>query len=361
MYRMASVNWKESMGQTYEFYEVDPKTWLDKRKIETVKSVNITRDSTDETVEHATLEATDLDREMYLRVYLVVFQNGFKFSEPLGTFLIQTPSETINYNQRNSSIDAYSPLTELKEKKPSIGFTILKGEDIMNRAAELSAENMRAPVIKASSSGKVVEQESGFVANTDDNWLSFTDDLIANAEYTKGLTPLGEMIFLPNQNVSRMNPVEEFSDDEQSILYPEITLTRDLYGIPNVVEVVHSTDKNFYIARCVNDDPSSPTSTIRRGREIVHRVTSPDSFASGETYQLDDYAEQLLKSLSNIEYKISFTHGYCPVRLGDCVRITYKEAGLYNVKAKIIRQTIRCETGCSISEEAVYTSNLWKE
>ena len=66
-----------------------------------------------------------------------------------------------------------------------------------------------------------------------------------------------------------------------------------------------------------------------------------------------------MKDLSTIEYTVSYTHGYCPVRLGDCVRLNYKAAGITDIKAKVISQSIKCEPGCPVSEKAVFTTKLW--
>lgn len=74
---------------------------------------------------------------------------------------------------------------------------------------------------------------------------------------------------------------------------------------------------------------------------------------------VDEYAKSMLKSLSTLQYTISYVHGYCPVRVGDCIRFMYPEAGLKDVKAKIISQSISCEPGCPVTEKATYTVKLW--
>ena len=76
--------------------------------------------------------------------------------------------------------------------------------------------------------------------------------------------------------------------------------------------------------------------------------------------QRKEYAVKLMKELSSVQYTVSYSHGYCPVRVGDCVRLNYSSAGLNNVKAKVISQTIKCESGCSVSEKAVFTTKLWR-
>lgn len=64
--------------------------------------------------------------------------------------------------------------------------------------------------------------------------------------------------------------------------------------------------------------------------------------------------------MSALEYTISYTHGYCPVRIGDCVRLNYSRAGLRGIKAKVISQSIKCEPGCPVTEKAVFTTQLWR-
>ena len=75
---------------------------------------------------------------------------------------------------------------------------------------------------------------------------------------------------------------------------------------------------------------------------------------------MDDYARRELKNLSSIEYTITYSHGYRPVRLNDCVRLRYPQAGLDNIKAKVVSQSIECRPGCKVTETAVYTNNLWE-
>jgi hypothetical protein len=165
---------------------------------------------------------------------------------------------------------------------------------------------------------------------------------------------------LPKQDTASLQPVWTYDDDNSSILYPDFSMDHDLYGIPNVVEVVYSGGGTPYYARAVNDDVNSPTSTVNRGREIVHRVTNPSLIGNPTNNQIDDYAEQLLRELSTLEYTISYTHGYCPVRVGDCVRLNYARAGVTDIKAKVISQSIKCEPGCPVTEKAVFTTKLWR-
>lgn len=348
--------WSDSMQQTYEYYTVNPNTWRDDTRIKTIKSCSITRDSEVETLGSATFDITGSLGECYVRVYLVTVQNGVTERHPLGTYLVQTPSSSFSGKVQTASVDAYTPLLELKEKSPPIGYSIPKGTNIMDVAYMLVRDNARAPVSKPQCDAKLFYD---FVADPNDTWLSFLIALISNAKYSFSLDEMGRILFAPQQSTASLQYVDTFSDGDDSILYPEISVSHDIYEIPNVVEVIYSSGSDSYYAKVVNDDPNSPVSTISRGREIVKRVTDPDLIGDPTENQIQDYAERLLKNCSSIECEMSFSHGYRPVRLGDCVRIDYRRAGLMGIKAKIISQSISCTLGCSISERAVFTKDLW--
>ena len=350
-------DWTASMQQTFEYYVVNPNNWKDDYQLKNVKKCSINRDSTVETLGSATIDVTDYVGECYIRTYLITIQNGVREKHPLGTHLVQTPSSTFDGKKRDVSMDAYTPLLELKENPPPLGYSILKGENVMENAYRIIREHVRAPVVKTECDKTLFKD---FVANTNDTWITFCSDLIANAKYVLDLDELGRVLFAPKQETASLQPMWTFTDDNSSILYPELTLKQDLYGIPNVVEVVYSSGKNYYSARVVNDDSNSPTSTARRGREIIHRVTNPELSGDPTEEQIQLYAENLLKELSTLESTVTYTHGYCPVRIGDCVRLNYTRAGLKNIKAKVISQSIKCETSCSVTEKAVYTTKLWR-
>lgn len=350
-------DWSASMQQSFEYYIVDPGTWKESKRLDNVVSCSITRDLSVETLGSATIDVTNSVGECYIRAYLVTIQNGLRERHPLGTFLVQTPSSSFDGKIRNVSMDAYTPLLELKENPPPLGYSIFKNENIMEKAYQIAREHTRAPVVQASSANTLYND---FVANSGDTWLSFLTDLIANAKYNFELDEFGRILFSPKQDTASLQPVWTYDDNNSSILYPSISMDHDLYGIPNVVEVIYSNGRDFYYARVINDDPNSPTSTISRGREIVHRDTNPSVIGDPTNAQIQEYAKTLLRSLSTVEYTVSYTHGYCPVRLGDCVRINYARAGIVDVKARVISQSIKCEPGCPVTEKAVFTTKLWR-
>lgn len=350
------IDWTASMQQTFEFYIVDPISWANTRQIDSIIDCTIDR-NTEDTLGSATFTTSETFEECYIRVYLVCNQNGVTEKFPLGTFLVQTPK--IEYNGRTKSItmDAYTPLIELKDTSPSYGYSVMEGANILSTAADIVDDVVRVPVIRANDAETL---NGSFLADFDnDSWLSFLTDLIANAKYHFDLDELGRIMFAPDQVAEAMQPIWTFDDGNSSILYPSVTLDRDLYGIPNVVEVLYSTDTGYKFARIENRDENSPVSIPSRGREVLHRVNNPDDLTNPSQAIINNYATELLRELSTLEYTISYSHGYCPVRVGDCVMLNYKRAGLTGLKAVVKTQSIKCTTGCEVTETAVFSSRLW--
>lgn len=363
-------DWTKSMEQSFEYYTVEPTTLADVKRLDNVKKASFGRDAESQTLGSATIDVTNSVGESYIRGYLKTIQNGVTEKFPLGTVLSQTPSSSFNGKVRDVSMDCYTPLIELKEKYPPLGYTVRKGTRIMDAAYNIVKANCRVPVNKVEpiygkdANGEQIDLsptlQYDFVAEVNDTYLSFVIALIANANYELALGDRGDILFAPIQKLESLQPVWTFNDDNSSILLPEITVKHDLYGIPNVYEVVYSYGGDYKEAKAVNDDPNSPTSTVNRGRIIPYRDTDPSISGYVTQDQLDAYAERKLKEMSTLEYTVTYTHAYCPVRIGDCVRLNYAKAGINNIKAKVISQNIKAEPGCPVSEKAVFTSKLWR-
>lgn len=349
------IDWTKSMIQTYEVWKVDPYTWGDVERISNVTSCSITRDSESDLLQNASLTVEGIYDEIYIRIYIICIQDSETYKESLGTFLVQTPSESYDGKAVLSTLDAYSPLIELQDKYPSFGYCIRKNTNILDISGRLVAEQCRAPVIFATSDK---ELNYDFAAESDEDWLSFLKAYISNADHSLGLDELSRIIFVPYQPLSAMRPRFIFTDDNSSIVQPSITVSRDLYGTPNVVEVLYSKSTGMLYSRAVNDNENSVISTVRRGREVVKRITNPDLPGVPSQAMIDEYTQKALQELSIIEYEVKYTHGYCPVRVGDCVRLNHPRLNPAGVNAKITSQTITLGTGVMVEETSRYTSDL---
>ena len=352
------TDWHESRTNTYEYYLVDPKSWNNRMKLDNVTSGSVTRDAEKDTLVSATLEVDGEDLgEFYVRIYLVAIQNGIGDRRPLGTFLVQTSSSKFDGKTKSPSLTAYSPLLEMKDNQPPLGYAVRKGAKALEQVTNSFLDYCRAPVIPVSSPNDTLEVD--FVADPNDTWISFNNDMLAQVKYYIDLDEMGRVMFAPIQEVEAMQPVFTYNDDNSSILYPEVTKSIDIYGIPNTLEVVYSGDDHYMTAVAINDDPNSLISTVSRGRTVFKRIENPGILGVPTQGELQEYANKTLRELSEVDCQISYQHGYNDVRINDCVRLNYQRAGLSNIKAKVIKQKINCDTECKVDETVVFKKKLW--
>lgn len=352
------MNYNASMIQSFEYYKVDPSSWQDAEKITDIISCSVDHDSESNTIDSASFEMNNNVGECYIRPYLILKQNKEVERVPLGVYLVQTPETNFDGVRGTVSIDAYSPLMELKEKYPDVGYSITKNTELLSLIPNLVRSNLRAPVKKISKDEQLLYDD--YVSELDDTWMEFINKLLSNkTKYHICLADDGTVYFDKNKNVDKHGPVWNYSSNGSTILYPEINVKEDIYGLPNKIEVMYNDENNYMYSSVTNDNPNSILSTVSRGRTIVYRETSPSIVGVPSQEELDEYANAMLKKLSTISVEITYKHGYCPVRIGDIVSFDYPEVGLNNVKAKVTKQVLRCEVGCEVSETAVYAKKLW--
>lgn len=125
----------------------------------------------------------------------------------------------------------------------------MKNQKVMTYAYRLTNGTRKRPVVELFYIDDILY--SDFVANTSDSWLTYISDLLATVKYKLGLDELSRIIYMPDQDLTSLQPVWTYNDDNSSILYPDISLDHDLYVIPNVVEVIYTSKLSNYYARVV--------------------------------------------------------------------------------------------------------------
>lgn len=330
---------------------------MNKRRLTKITSCSITRDISQETLGNAQFESNELLGEMYVRVYAVVTQNKLSERYALGTFIIQTPGKKWDGKKSSYSLDAYTPLLELKDDKPPLGYTVKKNRNIMETVSGLLQDNTRLPFVPVEDD-KWLEYD--YVAEEGDTWLSYLSGLLAKAEYSFNLDEMGVIYFEKRQDVQSLTPLWTYMDDEISILYPDISIDDDIYGVPNKCTVVYTNEGANMECTVVNDRASSPISTVNRNRVVFHREMNPDFGGKPTESQLKIYTENLLESLSTINDTITYSHGFTPPRLYDAVRIHHRRGDMLDIKARVTSQKITCTKGLKVDETAEFTKKLWK-
>lgn len=350
------MNWLMPMTQSFEFYTVDPSTWHIRNKINTITECRINRNAASDTLVSAEFKSTDELNECYVRVILVATQNGVTERYPLGTFLATTPAMTFDGKNKNISIDAFSPLIEAKDQYPPIGYSFYKSKQCVSSVYTVLKNIVRCPVEYGGDDSSVLYES--FAADVQENYLSFLRSALSNADHDIRLDNECRVIIEKNRPLRELNPIMTYRDSDMSILYKDTTNKIDYYSVPNVVEVVWTSNGVNLGVTVQNESIASPVSIPNRGRKVVYREVSPSISGTPSQKVLNDYAVSLLKRLSTVECQITYTHGYTPTNIGDCVAIEYDRAGLERIKAKIISQSLRCIPGLPVEETAAYTQEL---
>lgn len=347
-----TIDWHRGYSVAYEWWEVNPSTYRDVRRIAGCTSGTITRDSSDATLGTSSVQAGEmLGGERWVRTYLVARQGGASERICLGTHIAIGQDEEIRGRDSSYPFDMYTPLKELADDGPPDGFCAKRGESAVE-AAMGAMRRFHVRIRDCSSDTPLPKQ----VTALNDSWLTFGKKVLAAVGMEPTVDEYGVVGFAPVRDAAALAPVWTFADDQASIIGGDATLSCGWADTPNTLKVVLSDTDGTVTRTAVNDSPDSPVSTVSRGRVVSVTEENPEGI--GNAKQAEDYARRRLKELSCAERRIVFRHGYCPVRLGDCVRIR-KEANGIDIKAKVVRQSIACETDLMVEAEAVYTEVAW--
>ena len=346
------IDWTKGMRQRFRYYMVDRGTWRDLAEIPNVVSCEITRDLSTPTLESAKME---LDGEAFgekiVRVYAECSQEQDGRYGPwerfaMGTFICQTPRTTWSSGKPTVEVRAYSTLLALSDDKPSVFHTVRSNADCIETAISMLKEGI-APVIPCY---ETLAMGSDFALTADSSWLDGAKEVAAVAEMDVLVDPYGRPYLAPVKDPSGLSPSWTYEDGENSILMPGVDDELDWYGLPNAIEVVISGENRTVIGIAENTTGSA-MSIDARGRRVFKRVTDADLPSSATQTAVTRYASRLLAEEGAAERKFTYEHGLCPVVLGDCVRVKSKRSGI-DARARVVKQTIKLGTGCTVSEEA---------
>lgn len=346
------VDWTQGMSQSFAYYVVDPDTWLDVEEIPEVTSCRIVYDLDSELRYSASFTIDNRDfSEEYIRAYMDCVQGDEVERVPLGTFLCQTPKRKVADNVMSLNVTAYSPLIEYQDAQPPFGTPV--GGNAYNAFMSIAA--MFHPPVVGSCDG----ESPVTVTGDGDSWLGPSRRLLAPVGAELEPDMYGRAAIRPTIPFRALQPVWTFTDDNSSIMLPGYDETFDWYKLPNVCRLTWSEPTRVVVAVAENDDPASPISTASRGREVTLTVNNPDELHVGCTQQeADIVARMRLEEASSVEVTYVISHGYCPVRVGDAIRIRYNRYGI-DVVAKVTNQEMNCSTGAEVRTTAKSVMTMW--
>lgn len=303
------MDWTQGYSAKYYLSILDKDTLRDIDRVE-ITDGTIKRSLTD-LRESADINCSkyNSDKEEYIRVWLDTRQDGESSHTPLFTGLATSPTNKYSGRKLKNSVQCYSLLKIAQDVMLPRGWYAPVDANGGKLVKDLLSI-VGAP-IKMGENSPTLSQ--AIIAESGENHLSMADRILDAMNWGLKLDGLGAIYLQP---ISK-NPLISIDSNENDIIETEIDIAYDWYSAPNVVRVV--LDNDCAIAR--DDNPNSPLSTVRRGREVWVEDTSVQ-LNTNET--LAEYAYMVLKEYQNVATTISYSRRFYPeISPGDVIRINY--------------------------------------
>lgn len=266
--------------------------------------------------------ATDVDgRPMAINwltdeIQPVMIVDGLPY--PLGVFIPTTQSLSVDSGSR-VNIQAYDRCQRVLDTNSAAPVYWPRGTLYLDAVEQLLSASGVNTVFTTPNTAVFAEPREDWDAGTP--YLTIVNDLLAEINYR----PLffdenGAAVLEPASipDAAQIRHTLDDADPETMVVLP-ITRTNDTFSAPNkfIVFCANPEKSENMVAVAVNDNPQSPISTVRRGREIVS-VSTVDNIASQA--ELQAYAERLRNDSLLTGETVTVSTGLLPGwRVGDAV------------------------------------------
>lgn len=336
--------------ETYTYRRVDWATWQEGADLGDVVSGSIELGAFTDL--KATCSFSFMGQEAPEQDGLIRIYYGFRDEQGevaefmLGTFLIGFSTVTKIDDRLSGTADGYSVLKVLNDRKYGMPFTVAAGEyPIAKAVALMEGLGLRVNVGEESS----YQLTSDHTFDPDDSYLTIVNWLLTSADYMAVSPDAAGICQVRKANASRQ-PVATFEDDENSIMYPEVSTENDWQSTPNVVRAYYEDDTCAIYATAKNLSGSKASLDNRGDRELtLYESVSELDGADGtaKLANLEAYAlNKLLDNSGEIE-RVSLSHPYVPILPNDAVKVVYGDfewvGNVTNLRVSLAPST-KCET-----------------
>ena len=350
-----AIDWTAPMTRRARYFEMNPATWRDVAELDGVESCSTLWDLTLPTLGSASFKLPPVRRETWIRVYVHAEQDGETADVAAGAWLVPPSDSDWAGARLTATADGYTPLKELDDDGPSYGWTVDSGEDALAAAAAICAAHCRAPVVPPAAEAALEEPYS---AGDGMSWLGYVRALLDKVGWEVMVDGMGRILFEPVRDAAALSPVMWLEVSEDSIMYPDLHDADGLRDVPNVVRVVYSEASRCLVGEAVDDDPLSPSSTVSRGRRVLHREDSPALPDNPTQGDVDDLAARILAEKGAAQHTVTVRHGFHPdARIGRGVGIDVQPADVM-ARAKVISQQIDMTPAMAVTAQLSYSRNM---
>ena len=187
---------------------------------------------------------------------------------PLGVFYMSSPSRQASLGSIRRDIECYDMTLTLLDDKFTSRYKIATGTKydvaIINI---LSSAGIEDAIVTPTD--KVLMVDIEFTLGTPK--LDAINSLLAAINYNPiYANQNGRLICEPYESPIHRLIQAEYVTDSKSVIFAGVKETLDVFNIPNkVVRYLETAERGVMIAEVTNNDPTSPLSTVSRGRTIV--------------------------------------------------------------------------------------------
>lgn len=329
------MDWSKGYSASCYMTRVDPVTWRD------LERIGITGGTVSREIsglrQSADVDTTGFrpDSECWVRIWMDAAQAGDVAHEPLFTGLASVSQISINGMLTTCPVECYSVL------KPAEDVILERG---YFAAVGTYAGSLIRDLLSVTPAPVVIEQTSPtlqqtIIAEDSENRLSMVEKLLTAIHWRLRIDGDGTIRVGPWDSAERA-AFGIYND----VIEPKVSLKADWFSCPNVLRATSGE----FTAVARDDDPQSPLSTVRRGREIW-RAEGSVTLSSLES--LEDYARRRLREEQAYAYRVGYDRRYDPaVNVSDVIRLHYPEQGLLG-SYTVASQSIALGDGAKVSEE----------
>ena len=301
MSKPTSINWGASYTSSFRLSRVDPTTWASSDDIVGTLNASIEKDRSGDLIDSGTVTIAmpieETPEWFYGRIELLAEQDGVFERQPIATLLFEPGVSTANNGIKEVQYDGRSVLAPADDEVVLAGETVNRGVSGATMAAALLRRCVKAPIVV----------ESGFTLGS---YVTFAESTTILEAAWMLLDAAGWCMRVDGNGVVTISakPTDVSLSLDQvhaSLLEPEVGHDDGLSSMPNRYIVIDG-DR---MCAAVDDDPESPTSTVRRGR-FVDMVDSSPTLVDKENLQ--SYADRRLKEETSVLGKRTYVRDFWP-------------------------------------------------
>lgn len=281
-----------------------------------------------------------------VRLYADVAQGAESSTVCLGTFVPTVTGDSFDGAATTWAVDLDGRLSELSADAFDGPVTYPAGTPAVQAAREVCEAAGFEVVAEPSTYTLAANRTYGL--DEGDSKLSAVNDLLGLAGFSSARCDAYGRVVMSAYVAPASRPVKAAMREGAGCRFERAaSRKRDESEVANVVRCIYETQDATVVGLAVDDSPTSPYSTVSRGRRIVstYRYTDGSTQAAA-----DAKAAALLAGMRTVVTTVEITHAYAPLALGDVVALDYPSAG-YSGRFAIRTQEISLSDAMPVAVE----------